>query len=67
LIDRIAQQNQEKMRQNWRTLEEENQRLSDWQARKRIEERKLFDAVAPFVEENPISLANPDGTAERRA
>ena len=55
-IDQITQRNKEKMDANRRTLEEEKERLTNWQARKRIEERRLFDAVAPFVEQNPVSL-----------
>jgi hypothetical protein len=55
-IDELTRRNQEKMDVNRRTLEKEKQRVADWQARKRIEERKLFDAVGPFVEENPVSL-----------
>jgi len=36
-----------------------------WETRKRIEERKLYDAVAPFVETNPVSLGSepPAGKA----
>jgi hypothetical protein len=37
-------------------VEEETRRFGEWQARKRIEERKLYDAVAPFVEANPVSI-----------
>jgi Skp family chaperone for outer membrane proteins len=55
-IDELTRRNQEKMEVNRRALEKEKQRVAEWQARKRIEERKLFDAVGPFVEENPVSL-----------
>ena len=55
-IDDLTRRNQEKMEVNRRALEKEKQRVAEWQARKRIEERKLFDAVGPFVEENPVSL-----------
>jgi hypothetical protein len=55
-IDEITKRNKEKMDGNRRALEEEKERFATWQARKRIEERKLFDAVAPFVEQNPVSL-----------
>jgi len=56
-IDELTRRNKEKMDQNRHLLETERERLSGWQARKRIEERKLFDAVAPFVEENPVTLS----------
>jgi len=55
-IDEITRRNKEKMDANRRTLEAEKERFGTWQARKRIEERRLFDAVAPFVEENPVTL-----------
>jgi len=58
-IDELTRRNKEKMDQNRRLLETERERLAGWQARKRIEERKLFDAVAPFVEENPVTLSGP--------
>src|SRR5262245_29891985 len=57
-IDEITRRNKEKMDTNRRALEEEKERFASWQARKRIEERKLFDAVAPFVEQNPVSLGS---------
>lgn len=55
-IDEVTRRNKEKMDQNGKALESEKQRFATWQARKRIEERRLFDAVAPFVEENPVTL-----------
>lgn len=54
-IDELARRNRELMEANCRKIEAEQEQLSLWQARKRIEERRLFDAVGPFVEENPIS------------
>jgi DNA-binding transcriptional MerR regulator len=59
-IDALTRRNQQKMDENRRALEGEGQRLSEWQARKRIEERRLFDAVAPFVEQNPVSVGSAD-------
>jgi hypothetical protein len=55
-IDELTRRNQEKMEANRRALDKEKQRFAEWQARKRIEERKLFDAVGPFVEQNPVSV-----------
>jgi cytochrome oxidase assembly protein ShyY1 len=40
---------------NRRGLETEEARLSQWQLSKKAEERRLFDAVSPFVEANPIT------------
>jgi Skp family chaperone for outer membrane proteins len=57
-IDALVKRNQEKMETNRQLLEKERQRLAEWQAKKRIEERKLFDAVSPFVEQNPVSLGS---------
>jgi hypothetical protein len=54
-IDALAQRNRERMDANRKTLAAEEERFARWQVTKRIEERKLFDAVAPFVETNPIS------------
>lgn len=59
-IDELARRNRDLMEANRRALEAEQERLAEWMARKRIEERKLFDAVGPFVEANPVSM---DGAA----
>lgn len=40
---------------NRRALEAEEARLAQWQLSKKAEERRLFDAVSPFVEANPIT------------
>jgi ElaB/YqjD/DUF883 family membrane-anchored ribosome-binding protein len=58
-IDALLQQKRDAQEKGKLALEEETRRFTEWQARKRIEERKLYDAVAPFVEENPISLGSP--------
>jgi hypothetical protein len=54
-IDEVMHRNQETMSANQQALVAEQEKLAVWQTRKRIEERRLFDAVAPFVQENPIS------------
>jgi len=56
-IDEVSRRNREKMEANRVALEAEQSRLSRWQAVKRVEERKLYDAVNPFVEANPITTA----------
>lgn len=58
-IDALTRKNRERMDANRKRLEAEQRRLVDWQARKRIEEGRLFDAVSPFVEANPISIRKP--------
>jgi hypothetical protein len=57
-IDEVTRRNREKMEANRGAVEAEQARLSRWLTTKRAEERKLFDAVNPFVEENPISTAD---------
>jgi hypothetical protein len=57
-IDALALRNREKMETNRKALAAEEERFARWQVTKRIEERKLFDAVAPFVETNPISTGS---------
>lgn len=60
-IDELTRRHQQKMESNRQALEQEKRRFAEWQARKRIEERKLFDAVGPFVEPNPVTLGSgPD-------
>jgi hypothetical protein len=54
-IDELVRRNREKMETNRRALESEEARLSQWQLSKKAEERRLFEAVSPFVETNPIT------------
>jgi hypothetical protein len=60
-IDALALRNRDKMEANRKTLTADEERFARWQVIKRIEERKLFDAVAPFVETNPISTGSSGG------
>jgi Skp family chaperone for outer membrane proteins len=62
-IDEITRRNREKMEANRAALEMEQARLSRWQIMKRVEERKLFEAVNPFVESNPISTGDSPRSA----
>lgn len=55
-IDEIERRNKEEMDTNRRRVEAEKEKVATWQARKRLEERRLFDAVAPFVEDNPVTV-----------
>lgn len=57
-IDEVTRRNREKMEANRAALEAEQARFTRWLSTKRAEERKLFDAVNPFVEQNPISTAD---------
>jgi hypothetical protein len=57
-IDEVTRRNREKMETHRIALETDQARLARWQVIKRAEERKLFDAVNPFVEANPISTAD---------
>jgi len=69
-IDALALRNREKMETNRKALAAEEERFARWQVTKRIEERKLFDAVAPFVETNPIttgSAGSSGSTGEPKA
>jgi hypothetical protein len=56
-IDEVTRRNREKMEANRIAIEAEQAKLSRWLVVKRAEERKLYDAVNPFVEANPISTA----------
>lgn len=57
-IDELTRKNREKMQTSLDAIAAEQERFGSWQARKRIEEHKLFEAVGPFVEKNPVSVGN---------
>lgn len=62
-IDEVTRRNREKMEANGIAIETDQARLTRWLVMKRAEERKLFDAVNPFVEQNPISTADASRAA----
>lgn len=63
-IDELVRKNREAMDDNRRALEEEEARLARWQLTKKAEERRLFDAVSPFVETNPITTGVAASSSE---
>lgn len=58
-IDELTRTNQEQMQANRGALEAEKARFERWRSRKRAEEDRLYAAVAPFVEPNPITRGDP--------
>ncbi len=58
-IDELTRVNTEQMQANLATLEAERTRFERWRSRKRVEEERLYAAVAPFVEANPITREEP--------
>jgi hypothetical protein len=62
-IDELVRRHQETMAANRKALEAEQARLGQWQVRKRIEERRLYESVGPFVDENPVSAEGVPGNA----
>lgn len=63
-IDELVRRNRDAMEANRRALEEEEARLAQWQLSKKTEERRLFEAVSPFVETNPISTGEAASSSE---
>ncbi len=60
-IDAFSERHRAAMAANTRAVAELTARLSEWSAGKRVEERKLQSAVAPFVDGNPISTESAGG------
>ena len=60
-IDALSERHRAAMAANTRAVAELTARLAEWSAGKRVEERKLQSAVAPFVDGNPISTESADG------
>lgn len=60
-IDELARRHRERMAENRRQLDAERARFDAWLERKRAEEARLHAAIAPFVEENPVSHHGPPG------
>ena len=60
-IDALSERHRAAMAANTRAVAELTARLAEWSAGKRVEERKLQSAVAPFVDGNPISTESAGG------
>lgn len=56
-IDELVRRNREKMDANRRGVDTARERFELWRRGKAAEERRLAEAVAPFVDGNPISTA----------
>jgi hypothetical protein len=54
-IDELVRRNRQRIDENRQALDRERQRFERWLEAKRAEERRLAEAVAPFVDGNPIS------------
>ncbi len=57
-IDELSRKNRETMEANRRALEAERTNLESWSVQKQAEERRLFEAVAPFVDQNPVTTGS---------
>lgn len=55
--DRVLNELRAKIQANNDEVSKERERLQGWRLQKQQEERRIADAVAPFVPENPISAA----------
>jgi hypothetical protein len=64
-IEELTKANTALMEENRAAVEAERARLERWLVRKRAEEDRLFDAVQPFVEQNPISRHGPGTPAPK--
>jgi hypothetical protein len=54
-IDELTKTNNDLMKANRASIEQERAQLARWRERKLAEENRLYGAVAPFVEHNPIT------------
>jgi hypothetical protein len=54
-LDELARRNRERMEANRRAVDAARERFEAWRAAKRDEERRLAEAVAPFVDGNPVT------------
>ena len=61
-VDQIYQRNNKKMAENREQIAAEKVALESWRRQKEAEEARLFEAVRPFVANNPITRG-PAGAA----
>lgn len=65
-IDELTIANTQLMEANRAAVAQEQARLERWRARKREEEDRLFSAVAPFAERNPVTRDESPGPASSK-
>lgn len=58
-IDRLVAEHKAKIEKNNDDVSQEKERFFGWRLKKQQEEKKISDAVAYFVTENPITTGNP--------
>lgn len=54
-IDELVRRNSELMQTNQGRVESERATLERWRERKRVEEERLYNAIQPFVDVNPVT------------
>ena len=62
-IDKFVSEQRAKIQSNNDEVTREKERLFGWRLKKQQEEKKISDAVAPFVTENPITTGSSSATA----
>lgn len=62
-IDKFVSEQRAKMQANNDEVTREKERFFGWRLKKQQEEKKISDAVAPFVSENPISTGGLSSAA----
>jgi hypothetical protein len=65
-IDELVERNTALMEANRGRVGEEKGRLERWRERKRAEEDRLYDAVQPFVEANPVTRSGAADPGDRQ-
>jgi hypothetical protein len=56
-IDKLVAEKQARIQANSGEVAHAKERFKSWCARKQQEEKRIFDAVSPFVSENPITIS----------
>jgi hypothetical protein len=62
-VDALVRRNSELMQANQGRVESERAKLERFSERKRVEEERLYAAIQPFVEVNPVSRSAAGGDA----
>jgi ElaB/YqjD/DUF883 family membrane-anchored ribosome-binding protein len=62
-IDKFVSEQRAKMQANNDEVTREKERFFGWRLKKQQEEKKISDAVAPFVSENPITTGGLSSAA----
>ena len=62
-MEKLVAEHQARLQANRDAVAKARERFEVWRTKKQAEEQRIYDAIAPFVSENPVSTVSHSGSA----